>query len=354
MGLGILEGAGGRRLRRCAACMTMLCLLAGVMLPVEPVRAKESDGEEYPLLYGTWDGPEDDVLELQEAGDTYRVLPGDSLWNISEKLWGDGRWYGELVRANQEVSGHPDLIYPGTELQTGRSCHIVRKEAKYGGMQMGSCSFDTPGGWTVGTISSGAASANLVLSGDGAETIACLVQDKKEDTVLTVQDWESCMEKIRDHADRNYPGTVSRLSFEHYRMNGEEEVYLYSFLWKLTAPETEQELHIPLCMGMKLTKHMQAEFLGFAGSYDIHGGIRYVTASFREDEDYDPQRSSVNDSNMAILPQTQWEMEGMYDPFAWAEAFFTALTDKASGAQPEPESLQEGMIGQISRPGERR
>lgn len=327
-----------------------LILIAGVLFPVGIVLAQEdADEEEYPLVYETWQESSDDVMELWEAGTAYEVQPGDSLWRISEKLWGDGQRYRELISANQNISETPDLIYPGMRLETGRRGYITRKEAKYGGLQMGNYSLDIPGGWTVGTLSSGAASANLVLSGEGAESIACLIQDKKKETVLTAQDWEACQKRIRDHVDRNYQKDVSDLSFEHYHMKDGEELYLYSFHWQIDLPETEQSMRIPVCVGMKLTEHMQAEFLGFGGSYDIHGGVRYVAASFKEHAGYDPEVSSVNDSNMAILPETQWEMKGMLDPFSWVDEFFAALLEK-----PEPESLREGMIGQISRPGGRR
>lgn len=79
-----------------------------------------------------------------------------------------------------------------------------------------------------------------------------------------------------------------------------------------------------------------------------------MTASFQEYEGYDPERSSVNDSNMAIRPEGKWEMKGLCDPFYWAETFFTELMDEKTGNEPEPESLQERMIDRISRPAGRR
>ncbi len=351
MGLGILKDKDIRSVLGMAA----FGLLAGALFPMEPVRAVDgNDREEHPFLYGTWSGDDEDIMELQEVGAEYKVLPGESLWDISEKLWGDGARYGELIAANEEVSGHPDLIYPGTNLQTGRSGYIVKGEASQGGMQTGDYSFHVPGSWSVGVLSSRTAYANLTLFGSGSETIACQIQNKKEETVLTTQDWESCAEAIRDYVGEHYPEAVSELSFEHYRMGEGEEVYLYSFLWRIDVPETEHSMQIPVCMGIKLTEHMQAEFLGFAGNYDIHGGVRYVTASFQEYEGYDPERSSVNDSNMAIRPEGKWEMKGLCDPFYWAETFFTELMDEKTGNEPEPENLQERMIDRISRPAGRR
>ncbi len=314
---------------------------------------KEYAQEEYPLLYGTWAGAAGGAMELWEIGKEYEVLPGDSLWDISEKLWGDGWWYGELLAANEDMIENPGLIYPGMCLQTGRRGCIVRKEAKYGGMQMGDYSMDIPGEWTVGTISCGEAWANLVLSGEGFKWIAVLAQDKKEETVQTTQDWEACTRRIRDYVGKYHSENISDLAFEHYRMGEGEEVFVYSFLWQMDLSNGRQA-QVRACMGMKLTEQIQAEFLGVAASYDIHGTVRYVAASFEEKEGYDPQTSSVNDSNMSIQPQADWEMEGMLNPFAWVEEFFTALIEEAEGTQPEPADTREGLMERISRPGGRR
>ena len=110
-------------------------------------------------------------------------------------------------------------------------------------------------------------------------------------------------------------------------------------------------------MGLKLAEHIQAEFLGFAGQYDIHGGVRYTTASFEENmEDSDPETFTVNDSNMSILPQAEWELEGMYDPFLWADEFFGSLLKRAAGAEQEPEaeSVRDRVMERVERAGGRR
>lgn len=313
---------------------------------------REYAQEEYPLLYGTWAGPAGDAMELWEIGEEYEVLPGDSLWHISEKLWEDGWWYGELLAVNEDMIENPELIYPGMRLQTGRRGCIVRKEAKYGGMQMGDYSMDVPGGWTVGTVSSGEAWANFVLSGEGFKWIAVLVQDKSEETVQTTQDWKACTRRIRDYVGEHHGGNISDLTFEHYRMGEGEEIFVYSFLWQMDF-SNGRRAGVRACMGMKLTGQMQAEFLGFSTGYDIHGAVRYVAASFEEKEGYDPQISSVNDSNMSIQPQSQWELEGMLNPFSWVEEFFTALIEEAEGTQSEPKSTRDGLMDRISRPGGR-
>jgi len=41
------------------------------------------------------------------------VQPGNSLWRIARRVYGEGIRYSVIYRANQERIGDPDLIYPG-------------------------------------------------------------------------------------------------------------------------------------------------------------------------------------------------------------------------------------------------
>ena len=45
--------------------------------------------------------------------DTRKVVPGDSLWGISERLYGDGLRYTQIYAANSGQIRNPRLIYPG-------------------------------------------------------------------------------------------------------------------------------------------------------------------------------------------------------------------------------------------------
>lgn len=45
------------------------------------------------------------------------VKKGDSLWKISERYYGDGKYWGQIYEYNRLVIGEdPSLIYEGTEL----------------------------------------------------------------------------------------------------------------------------------------------------------------------------------------------------------------------------------------------
>lgn len=51
------------------------------------------------------------------AGTTYTVKEGDSLWAISKKYYGDGSQYTKIYEANKDKIRDPNLIYKGVVLQ---------------------------------------------------------------------------------------------------------------------------------------------------------------------------------------------------------------------------------------------
>lgn len=336
------------RLLKLTGVTLCMAVLTGTMSYTDVLAA-----EKYPLTYEDVTDQNEPYMELTEDAEDYTVLPGDSLWKIAEKQLGDGNYYVKLANANRAVLSDPDLIYPGMVLNLSQTGYIIRTEAKYGGIQMGEYSMDMPYGWTIGVTQSGDAGGNFVMSGDGA--IACLIQDKEKETTANVLDWEKCTQKITDYVRKNYNKQVSELTFEHYRMENQEdatgELYLYSYTWYI-SPEDYPTLTCKVCVGLKLTDHIQAEFVGYSldDDYDIQGCVRYVTASF--EEHFDPNSSetfTVNGSNMRIIPESEWELEGMYDSFAYMDEFFTALLNEATGTETTEKSSGEKLIDRMSR-----
>ena len=52
----------------------------------------------------------------EEESATYTVQSGDTLWKISEQVYGDGASYMKIFEANIGLLESPDQIFPGQEL----------------------------------------------------------------------------------------------------------------------------------------------------------------------------------------------------------------------------------------------
>jgi len=62
---------------------------------------------------------EKDTSEPAEAdpdAETYTVQSGDTLWKISEQVYGNGSSYMKIFEANTDILENPDRIFPGQKL----------------------------------------------------------------------------------------------------------------------------------------------------------------------------------------------------------------------------------------------
>lgn len=57
------------------------------------------------------------VMPVKTFYDSYVVVKGDCLWNISKNFYGSGRMYTKIYNANADIIKSPNLIYPGQVLK---------------------------------------------------------------------------------------------------------------------------------------------------------------------------------------------------------------------------------------------
>lgn len=304
MGLGILKGVSKR--------IGIYIIIAAVMISLLP--CKDVMAADKPVL----------VLTKAEE---YTVLSGDSLWTIAEEYLGDGICYRELADANQDIITNPDLIYPGMNINIEKNNYIERIGKQNGGLQMGEYSLDIPYGWTVGLEQMGEAFSNFSLHGSEEGSVSCLILDRTDEISADVFNWQECTKKISDYADKNYHEHVSDLHFEHYVMKDQQdisgELYLYSYTWHIyPIGNAMDSITNHVCVGIKLTEHIQAEFIGYSmyDNYDIQNCVRSIAASFAEHYNANKgQNFTVNDSGMCLLPESEWSLKGMYNSFAYID-----------------------------------
>jgi hypothetical protein len=65
-------------------------------------------------IWQSWKGaPPPAAPVYVPAERTYTVVPGDTLWGIAKRYYGDGRQWPKIYRANTDRIKNPNLIYPG-------------------------------------------------------------------------------------------------------------------------------------------------------------------------------------------------------------------------------------------------
>ena len=316
--------------------ITVVVSVLGFLLMDVTVNAGE---DSWPLVY---EGKGDEITYLtdMENSESYEVKEGDTLWEIARAKMGDGSSYRELAETNSDLIADPNLIMPGMILQMPSGGVRLKGSS---GITWGYYSYAYPAGWAVGYLSVEEAWANFNLSGQGMENIACLVQDRDSTMVRNTRDWEVCCEQIRNYVKMQYPDAVTDLDFRHYQTEEGEDVYLYSYTYAIDLKTygLEGSYHVNVCMGIHLTEHMQAQFLGFSNDTEIQNQVLYTAGTFRELDK--PPTSLAETSNMAIGPVYSWELSGMFNPFPWVEQFYDELLREILDI-PKEQGLKEKFL----------
>jgi nucleoid-associated protein YgaU len=103
-----------------------ICEVVGDMAQVKSVRNEIVVGapepapavEEAPVEVAAEEPVVEEAPEAESADDenTYTVEAGDTLWAISEKVYGSGGKYMKIFEANTSILDSPDKIFPGQKL----------------------------------------------------------------------------------------------------------------------------------------------------------------------------------------------------------------------------------------------
>ena len=90
--------------------------------PVEPEAPVEAQApvEESPMAE-TEAAPAAEPDAAESDAETYTVQSGDTLWKISEQVYGNGSKYMKIFEANTDQLENPDRIFPGQKLVIPKS-----------------------------------------------------------------------------------------------------------------------------------------------------------------------------------------------------------------------------------------
>lgn len=319
-------------------------ILAGLLLLADSMRAC-AGASFYVPCYQIPEGASGNYMMLEEDFGEYEVLEGDCLWDIAEKMLGNGSEYVRLMEMNPDVLTDPDRIYPHMRLQLRQKVY-VRKQADDLGTQMGQFRFGTLAGWTVGIVRSGDAVSNFAFTRRDNACIVCRVRDKEQDSVDTLSDWDAGRNAIEEYAQENYKDRVTDLAFHRYRSERGDDIYLFSYVYTIDGGQygLKGTLSVNVTHVICQTEHIQAEFTGFAIGDSLEDVVRYLGAGFEELPPTGQEEFSVNDFNITLGPVEAWGMPGLYNPFTWIEEYFDGIFSQAVPVSPEKKSAKERIL----------
>jgi nucleoid-associated protein YgaU len=109
----------------------------------------QAAAEQQKFLDRTGDAEMTDLMPAGAAGadDSYTVVRGDNLWNISGKssIYGDPYQWPLIYKANRSQIKDPDLIFPGQTFDIDRNASSAEIDAAVNHAR-------TRGAWSVGDV----------------------------------------------------------------------------------------------------------------------------------------------------------------------------------------------------------
>lgn len=321
-------------------------LIGGLFLGTYlPVNAKETnqrqaaaDDEDCIILYGI------------EEGGQYTVQEGDCLWKIAERYCGDGRAYLQIAENNGIKN--PDIILKGQELSLNdvsgtASVRIPKQKESQGGIEYkGIYQFDMPVGWTVRTTEVDSKLSFIAPQGE-ERGIFWNVSGNRFGEKPFSEDWDGFCADIAKRGEEIMGLEADAISFERYRTQDGDEIYLYSF-----ETSTEEETSEPwrVAAGCYFGSELQAEFIGISPAEEdgqdrsIADWVLYMAASFQEyAKDGEGEGFDQYGGNDGYLASEYWDYEGLHNTFAIA---YRAINGEKWRSPEEEESMLHIADGQ--------
>lgn len=294
--------------------------------------ASEADeGEEVTLDKGYVHlgfGPKEDVL--------YEVAPGDNLWNIAKKYYGDGRYYGNLIWKNTELSD--GILMPGMQLTIPHRDAVWLRHYDEEGFSWAYCGLPSgeifptryvlskPIDWYYGSMRSKAVSGLETLwpkTPEAAESEDIRIfyrVDANPDGDFFEDRWLEIQEHIRKSAAAYWGNSADTFTFDHYTLDNGESLYCYAFV---VYRQTDK---LVCAVAYRLCDNMLAEFIGVqpldphshvGQSHDVLLRVPYMAAFVDtrlkiEEAQFEPE---------SFYGRENWDFPQLHNPFAIALAY---------------------------------
>ena len=224
-----------------------------------------------------WAEPDDYIKLMGDEMSEYEVQEGDSLWRISEHLFGNGYEWTTIVRA-EDAPKDPNYLLAGETVFVPEILYIRKDPLSRGGLRSeGSFQIEQPYGFV-----------HYFLDGD--VTYAFWEEENQihslpvtnpveENPFHESEEWEAFQEEAVRCSEALCPGRVSNLIFEKYRMEDGCDLYGYAFEY-----DTGEEI-LEYVDFFKFGKANMSEVIGVREQEPntvLVDTVRYMAASFTD------------------------------------------------------------------------
>ena len=224
-----------------------------------------------------WAEPDDYIKLMGDGMSEYEVQEGDSLWRISEHLFGNGYEWTTIVRA-EDAPKDPNYLLAGETVFVPEILYIRKDPLSRGGLRSeGSFQIEQPYGFV-----------HYFLDGD--VTYAFWEEENQihslpvtnpveENPFHESEEWEAFQEEAVRCSEALCPGRVSNLIFEKYRMEDGCDLYGYAFEY-----DTGEEI-LEYVDFFKFGKANMSEVIGVREQEPntvLVDTVRYMAASFTD------------------------------------------------------------------------
>ncbi len=299
------------------------------LIPLEPETS--GDGEAEPPDKGYVHvafGPEEDVL--------YEVVPGDNLWNIAKKYYGDGRYYGNLMWKNELPAD--GFLMPGMQITIPHRDMAWLRHYDEEGFGWAFCGLPSgeifptryvlskPIDWYYGSTDFAACAGLETLwpkTPDAAESEDIRIfyrMDANPDGDFFDGRWPEVQESIRRSAAAYWGDSADTFTFDCYTLDNGEHLYCYAFV----VYRKEEKL---VCqVAYRLCDNMLVEFIGvqpldphwhIGQSHDVLLRVPYMAAFV----DTSAKIEETQFDTETFYGRENWDFPQLHNPFAVARAF---------------------------------
>lgn len=233
-----------------------------------------------------------------EGGLLYKVQPGDTLWGIAEKFYGDGSYYPLLGHSGRET------IFPGERIAIHHlDRYLLRANGEVGFGERFNLTFSgkkiptrffmaRPAGWYYGYYD-----REDFAAGDGLQVlrqkrevgqelardmrIFCSIDENEEGDFLAA-DWEGAKEKIEASAEAYCGDGIEDLRFYRYGLENGESLYGYTFrLYPYRCPYESKGLEEALDCAVfyRMREGLIVEFIGVEPAVKDSAAAQGVSSS---------------------------------------------------------------------------